>query len=65
MIIDVNIVNQPLSGEYEEWIYDISSQWNSQKWTWIKFTNDDFYEWCGEFRGEARGVALSKNTIRY
>lgn len=60
MIIDVNIVNQPLSGEYEERIYDISSQWNSQKWTWIKFTNDDFYEWCGEFRGEARGVALSK-----
>lgn len=60
MIIDVEIMSQPLAGEYEERIYDISSQWNSQKWTWVKFTNDDFSEWCGEFRGEPKGVALSK-----
>jgi len=60
MIIDVEIISQPLAGEYEERIYDISSQWNSQNWTWVKFTNDDFSEWCGEFRGEPRGVVLSK-----
>lgn len=38
-VIDAQIVNQPLSGEYEDRIYDISSHWNSQKWNWIKFTN--------------------------
>jgi hypothetical protein len=65
MIIDVKIMKQPISGNYKERIYDISSQWNSQKWTWIRFINDDFSEWYGEFRGEARGVALSNkyNTI--
>lgn len=51
MIIDAEIMGQP---------YDILSKWNSPKWTWVKFINDDFSEWCGEFRGEPRGVALSK-----
>lgn len=60
MIINVEIIRQPLAGEFEEHIYDISSQWNSQKWTWVKFINDDFSEWCGQFRGEARNVAISK-----
>jgi hypothetical protein len=65
MIIDVKIMNQPIAGKYKERIYDISSQWNSQKWTWIRFMNDDFSECYGEFRGEPRGAALSKkyNTI--
>lgn len=60
MISDVKIMSQPMAGKYKERIYDISSQWNSQKWTWVKFTNDDFSEWYGEFRGEPRGVELSK-----
>lgn len=60
MIIDAKITNQPLAGEHEERIYDISSQWNSEKWTWVKFTNDNLSEWYGEFRGESRGVVISK-----
>lgn len=32
---------------------------NSQSWTFIKFTNDDYSEWCGQFRGFSRQVAIS------
>ncbi len=60
MIIEAEIIDQPYSGQYEERIYDISSPWNSQNWTWVKFLNDDFTEWCGEFRGLPINVAISK-----
>ena len=58
MITEAVCIQQPLSGMYEEKIYDIESPWNSDKWTWILFTDDSDY-WCGEFRGEYRGVAHS------
>ena len=60
MIIEAEIINQPCSGQYKERIYDISSPWNSQNWTWVKFKNEDLTEWCGEFRGLPRCVAISK-----
>jgi hypothetical protein len=60
MIIKAELITQPYSGEYTEKIYDISSPWNSQNWTWIKFTNDDLTEWCGNFRGFPREVAVSE-----
>ena len=60
MIIKAEIIDQPYSGEYKEKIYDVSSPWNSQYWTWIKFFNEDFTEWCGEFRGLARNIAISR-----
>lgn len=60
MIIKAEVINQPYSGEYNERIYDISSPWNSQSWAWIKFTNEDLTEWCGNFRGFPRDVAVSK-----
>lgn len=59
MIINAEIINQPYSGQYIERVYDISSPWNSQDWTWVKFLNDDYTEWCGEFRGSPRSVAIS------
>lgn len=62
MIIKAEIINQPYSGEYSERIYDNESAWNSQSWTFIKFINDDFSEWCGQFRGFPREVVIS--TIR-
>lgn len=55
------IINQPYSGQFPERIYDIESPWNSQNWTWIKFTNEDSTEWCGQFRGHPRQVVISKN----
>ncbi len=60
MIIEAEIISQPYSGEYTERIYDNESAWNSQSWTFIKFTNDDYSEWCGQFRGFPRQVGVSK-----
>jgi hypothetical protein len=65
MIIEAEIISQPYSGEYTERIYDNESAWNSQSWTFIKFTNDDYSEWCGQFRGFPKQVAIStlKNIV--
>lgn len=60
MIIEAEIISQPYSGEYTERIYDNESPWNSQSWTFIMFTNDNYLEWCGQFRGFPRQVAISK-----
>lgn len=60
MIDQADIINQPYSGDYDERIYDNESAWNSQSWTWVKFTNEDLSEWCGQFRGFPRQTAVSK-----
>lgn len=60
MIIEAEIISQPYSGEYRERIYDNKSSWNSQNWTFIKFINNDYSEWCGQFRGFPSQVAISK-----
>ncbi len=60
MIIKAEIITQPYSGEFQDKIYDIPNSWTSQDWTWIKFTNNDLTEWCGNFRGFPREVAVSK-----
>lgn len=62
MIIDAKIISQPYSGEYTERIYDNESAWNSQSWTFIRFTNNDYSEWCGQFRGFPRQVAISTSN---
>ena len=54
------IINQPYSGEFEERIYDLESVWNSQSWTWIKFTDDYGIEKVGQFRGFPKDVKVSK-----
>ena len=59
MIKVATIINEPPSGKYIEKIYVILSCWNSQEWSWIKFTDDDYNEWCGEFRGKAKSVVVS------
>lgn len=59
MITKAEIINQPYYGQFQERIYDISSPWNSQNWTWVKF-EEDRNEWCGQFRGSPRAVALSR-----
>ncbi len=59
MIIDAEIINQPYSGIYTERIYDNQSAWNSQSWTFIKFSNEDYTEWVGHFRGFPREVSVS------
>ncbi len=51
MICKLTNIQQPISGEFEERIYEVESRWNSGEWTWIKFEEDDLSVWCGEFRG--------------
>jgi hypothetical protein len=65
MIIEAKIISQPYSGEYSERIYDNESAWNSQNWTFIRFMNDDYSEWCGQFRGfpENVGVSTTRNIV--
>lgn len=60
MIIKGEIINQTYSGVYKERIYDNQSVWNSSNWTTIKFTNDDYYEWCGIFRGFPCEIKISE-----
>lgn len=60
MIINAEIINISISGEYEEVIFDSSSTWRSSTWGWIKFTNYDYTEWVGEFRGKIIGVEISQ-----
>ena len=60
MITKAVLINQPYSGEFKERIYDFENPWNSQNWTFVKFTNDDNFEWCGEFRGSPIEVQISK-----
>jgi len=59
MIFSAEHIEQPCSGMYTERIYDITSPWNSNNWSWIKFV-DESGEWCGEFRGEYKGVVISE-----
>jgi hypothetical protein len=59
MIKNAEIINPPYSGEYEEKIYDHEDVWNSQSWSWVKFTDSDYYEWVGQFRGFPQEVGLS------
>ncbi len=60
MICKLTNIQQPVSGEFEERIYDVESRWNSGEWSWIKFEEDDLSVWCGEFRGSYRGAVLSE-----
>lgn len=60
MIIEAKIITQPISGKYIERIYDNESVWDSPNWTYIKFTNNDYSDWCGVFRGSPIDVVISE-----
>ncbi len=59
--LKTEIINQPYSGEFKEKIYDVESPWNSQSWTWVKFTNENLTETVGQFRGMTKEVKYSEN----
>ena len=46
MLLNIEQISQPYSGEYEEIIFDIESNWNSSDWSWIRFEEDTTI-WCG------------------
>lgn len=58
MLLNIEQISQPYSGEYEEIIFDIESNWNSSDWSWTRFEEDTTI-WCGEFRGKYIGATFS------
>ena len=58
--MNAKIINQPVSGKFKERIYDIENPWNSQSWTWVKFTDAYSIETVGQFRGAPVKVKYSK-----
>ncbi len=60
MITNAEFINQPYAGIYEEKVFDTESNDNSQEWSWVRFTNDDGQEWCGQFRGFPIQTAVSE-----
>ena len=62
MLLNIEQISQPYSGEYEEIIFDIESNWNSSDWSWIRFEEDTTI-WCGEFRGKYIGATFSESHL--
>ena len=62
MIICIEIIDQLLSGQYYEKIYDIDSIWINSNWTYINFTDHNSYEWVGHFRGAPKNVVFSEKN---
>ena len=60
MIESCEIISQPYSGEYDGILYDNENPWNSANWSYIKFIDSEFNEWCGVFRGFPKKTAISK-----
>ena len=55
----LELIDQPLSGAYQERVYDIPSEWNSSNWTWVKFTNETS-DIVGQFRGAPKTIKHSE-----
>ena len=53
-------IYQPISGQYEEKIFDLNTERKSHNWSWIKFTKKDGTEWIGVFRGEKEKIAIAE-----
>ena len=60
MITRAEHIEMPMSGTYNERIYDIESAWNTADWCWIQFEEDSGESWCGEFRGKYLSCAIVK-----
>src|SRR5690606_37756159 len=45
----------PISGKYEEIIFDLPEPWRGQSWNFVKFTLSDGTIWCGQFREKEKG----------
>ncbi|KOS69060.1 hypothetical protein AEA09_11225 [Lysinibacillus contaminans] len=58
MIISAEITEQPIAGQFDEIIYEVSSP-TTIDWTWVKFEDENYYEWYGQFRGLPKSIALS------
>ena len=64
MILSAQIMPQPVSGKYPEQIFE--GPLSTQGWTWVKFEDEYYNEFYGQFHGTPNCVALSiKNAACY
>lgn len=64
MITQGQMINQPLSGTYKEYVFNASESTN--QWTWVKFQDEVYNEMVGQFPGAPNQVALSlKHPVFY
>jgi hypothetical protein len=40
----------PLSGDYDEILFDLPSPWRESSWNYVLFTTFNGQDWCGAFR---------------
>ncbi|MCM3317488.1 hypothetical protein M3603_12710 [Rummeliibacillus stabekisii] len=64
MLLSAKITKQPISGKYPEQIF--VAPFSTAEWTWVKFEDEDYNEFYGQFQGNPNTVALSpKNKFCY
>ena len=64
MITSAQISTQPESGKYAEQIYE--APLSTLNWTWVKFEDEHYNEFYGQFHGSPKSIALSeKNPLCY
>jgi hypothetical protein len=55
----------PISGKYEEIIFDFPGAWRKPNWNYVLFETNEMDEWCGAFRSEeSKSFALSENKLK-
>lgn len=60
MLLTAEITEPPISGKYPEKIYDAT--FSTEDWTWIKFEDENYDTFYGQFRGKPRSVAISSEN---
>ena len=48
--MNVKLKRPPISGEYEEVLFELPGPWHQQFWNYVKFTTEAGLEWVGGFR---------------
>lgn len=57
MITQAQIVEQPIAGTYEEFVFNATE--STEQWTWVKLVDEEYNETIGQFPGAPNQVALS------
>lgn len=57
MIRTAIITEQPPAGKYTEQIFEAPT--STDRWTWVKFEDEDYNEFYGQFRGAPNSVGIS------
>lgn len=61
MLITAQLIELPISGTYPEKIYD--APFSTENWTWVKFEDESYDAFYGQFRGNPRTVILSTENL--